>query len=123
MPKHFPADSVGIITPQKQRFEQPLDLDSGRTLDRFELVYETYGVLNSQRSNAILICHALSSDHHAAGSEVLPPRFISKPVTTMHIGTVVTDWVGRLSRSATGRRWNAEAGIEDFEVRVGVPAA
>ena len=67
MPETIPADSVGIVTPQKQVFTEPLALDCGRSLETYELVYETYGTLNAARSNAILICHALSSDHHAAG--------------------------------------------------------
>ena len=57
----------GIVTPQTAHIDQPLTLDCGRTLDQHELVYETYGELNAEASNAILICHALSGDHHAAG--------------------------------------------------------
>ncbi len=67
MPESFPADSVGLVTPQTLHFDQPLELDSGRTLPAYDLVYETYGELNAARSNAVLICHALSGDHHAAG--------------------------------------------------------
>lgn len=67
MSNPFPADSVGLVQPQKVSFKQPISLISGRTLPEYELVYETYGELNSARSNAILICHALSGDHHAAG--------------------------------------------------------
>ncbi len=63
----FPPDSVGLVTPRMLRFDEPLPLDCGRTLPGFELIYETYGALNADRSNAILICHALSGDHHAAG--------------------------------------------------------
>jgi homoserine O-acetyltransferase len=63
----FPADSVGLVTPQKLAIEQALALDCGRSLPRFDLMVETYGRLNAQKSNAILICHALSADHHAAG--------------------------------------------------------
>lgn len=59
--------SVGVVTPQKLVFEEPLALDCGRTLPRFELMVETYGRLNADASNAVLICHALSGDHHAAG--------------------------------------------------------
>ncbi len=67
MPDTFPADSVGLVTPQTLHFDQSLGLVSGRTLPTYDLVYETYGELNAARSNAILICHALSGDHHAAG--------------------------------------------------------
>jgi homoserine O-acetyltransferase/O-succinyltransferase len=59
--------SVGIVTPQKIAIEQALALDCGRTLPRHELMVETYGRLNADASNALLICHALSGDHHAAG--------------------------------------------------------
>ncbi len=59
--------SVGIVTSQKIRFDNPLHLKSGATLDSYELVYETYGELNEDKSNAVLVCHALSSNHHAAG--------------------------------------------------------
>ena len=63
----FPADSVGLVTPQRQTFTEPLQLACGRSLSQYELVYETYGQLNASRSNAVLICHALSGHHHAAG--------------------------------------------------------
>ena len=59
--------SVGIITPQLAHFSEPLALACGRELADYQLVYETYGELNAQRSNAVLICHALSGHHHAAG--------------------------------------------------------
>ena len=59
--------SVGLVQPATARFDEPLPLACGRALPAYELVYETYGVLNEQRSNAVLICHALSGNHHAAG--------------------------------------------------------
>ena len=62
-----PADSVGLVTQHKAVFEEPLPLDCGRELPGYELVYETYGELNRERTNAILVCHALSGNHHAAG--------------------------------------------------------
>lgn len=61
------SHSVGIVSPQVARFAEPLALACGRELDNYELVYETYGELNPGRSNAVLICHALSGHHHAAG--------------------------------------------------------
>ena len=60
-------NSVGIVKPQKFHFDSPLNLRSGKVLPNFDLVFETYGELNANRSNAILVCHALSGDHHAAG--------------------------------------------------------
>ena len=59
--------SVGIVVPDTFRFESEFGLQCGRALDGFELVFETYGKLNAARSNAVLICHALSGNHHAAG--------------------------------------------------------
>lgn len=61
------GDSVGLVTPQEYLHDAPLALQCGVTLPGYRLVYETYGDLNAQRSNAILICHALSGTHHAAG--------------------------------------------------------
>ena len=74
MPDTLPPDSVGLVTPQKMVFDEPLALDCGRTLPSYELVYETYGELNADRSNAVLICHALSGNHHAAGYHSLDDR-------------------------------------------------
>lgn len=62
-----PADSVGLVAPQIQTFEQPLKLASGSVLESWQLMVETYGELNADASNAVLICHALSGNHHAAG--------------------------------------------------------
>ncbi|HEU4854312.1 MAG TPA: alpha/beta fold hydrolase, partial [Nitrosospira sp.] len=61
------SNSVGIVSPQSARFDAPLHLKSGAVLDNYELVYETYGELNAAKSNAVLICHALSGNHHVAG--------------------------------------------------------
>jgi homoserine O-acetyltransferase len=68
------SDSVGLVTPKTLQFEEPLTLDCGQTLPRYELIYETYGALNAAHSNAVLICHALSGDHHAAGYHDLNDR-------------------------------------------------
>ncbi|MCC4113760.1 homoserine O-acetyltransferase [Aromatoleum toluclasticum] len=59
--------SVGVVAPQRAHFAEPLPLRSGGTLPEYELVYETYGELNADRSNAVLVCHALSGSHHVAG--------------------------------------------------------
>jgi homoserine O-acetyltransferase len=68
--------SVGIVTSQKVQFNNPLHLKSGAVLDSYELVYETYGELNEDKSNAVLICHALSSNHHVAGYYADDPKNI-----------------------------------------------
>lgn len=61
------ADSVGIVTPKTAHFNASLTLKSGGVLPAFDLTYETYGELNTEKSNAVLICHALSGTHHVAG--------------------------------------------------------
>ena len=67
MPDCIPDDSVGMVSPQTLHIDTPITLEGGRTLPVYDLVFETYGELNQDASNAILICHALSGDHHVAG--------------------------------------------------------
>ncbi len=74
MPEVIPADSVGLVEPKTIQFTQPLVLSSGAVLDNYELVVETYGTLNASGSNAVLICHALSGHHHAAGYHRMDDR-------------------------------------------------
>jgi homoserine O-acetyltransferase/O-succinyltransferase len=57
-----------IVTPQSMQFPDPLALRSGASIRGYSLAYETYGTLNADRSNAVLICHALNASHHVAGS-------------------------------------------------------
>jgi homoserine O-acetyltransferase len=59
--------SIGIVSPQAMHFSEPLPLQSGAALADYTLVYETYGKLNADRSNAVLVCHALNASHHVAG--------------------------------------------------------
>ena len=70
----FDSRSVGAVSPQKAGFLEPLILKAGKTLASYELVYETYGALNAERSNAILVCHALSGSHHVAGFYAEDPK-------------------------------------------------
>jgi len=56
-----------IATPQSKHFATPLDLQSGATIRDYSLTFETYGTLNAERSNAVLVCHALNASHHVAG--------------------------------------------------------
>ncbi|MDD4929596.1 MAG: homoserine O-acetyltransferase [Gallionella sp.] len=68
------GNSVGIVTAQRAIFDTPLVFRSGAVLSHYELVYETYGTLNADKSNAILICHALSGHHHVAGVYADEPK-------------------------------------------------
>jgi homoserine O-acetyltransferase/O-succinyltransferase len=60
--------SVGRVIPQQMHFSEPLPLQSGAVLADYALSYETYGTLNAERSNAVLVCHALNASHHVAGT-------------------------------------------------------
>lgn len=59
--------SAGLVRPQIFHCAESLPLKSGAVLSEFSLVYETYGTLNADASNAVLVCHALSGNHHVAG--------------------------------------------------------
>jgi homoserine O-acetyltransferase len=64
---HLAPGEVGIVAPHDFVYSKPFTFKSGQTLSGFTLRYETYGTLNATRDNAVLICHALSGDHHCAG--------------------------------------------------------
>ena len=66
--------SVGVVTPQLFRFDSPLQLSSGASIDGYSLMCETYGELNAGCSNAVLICHALNASHHVAGVHADDPN-------------------------------------------------
>ena len=68
------SNNIGIVSAQSAIFDTPLEFRSGAVLPRYELVYETYGQLNEDKSNAILVCHALSGNHHIAGYYADAPR-------------------------------------------------
>ena len=119
------SQSVGIVTPQVAYFDEPLQLTCGRDLPSYELVYETYGALNTQRSNGVLICHALSGNHHAAGyhstdtkkagwwDECIGP---GKPIDTNHFFVVSLNNLGGCHGStgpntinpSTGKVWGPD---------------
>ena len=63
-----------IATPQTMHFPDALPLQSGKHLRDYTLAYETYGTLNADRSNAILVCHALNASHHVAGVYAGQPK-------------------------------------------------
>ncbi|MEO7494880.1 MAG: homoserine O-acetyltransferase, partial [Massilia sp.] len=58
------------------QFAEPLQLQSGARLADYTLVYETYGTLNADKSNAVLVCHALNASHHVAGVYADDPKKI-----------------------------------------------
>ena len=66
--------SVGIVTPQAYRFTEPLLLQSGVSITDYTLMVETYGTLNADKSNAVLVCHALNASHHVAGYYADQPK-------------------------------------------------
>ncbi|RZL36109.1 MAG: homoserine O-acetyltransferase [Rubrivivax sp.] len=65
---------VGDVSPQTFHFDQPLPLRSGASLPAYDLTVETYGQLNAERSNAVLVCHALNASHHVAGTYAGQPK-------------------------------------------------
>ena len=72
----LPGISVGVVTAQRMHFSEPLQMSNGTAFSDYELVFETYGTLNEQRSNAVLICHALNASHHVAGISPKNPKDI-----------------------------------------------
>lgn len=75
MTQTFAEDSVGLVSPQIMSFDKPLNLACGKELAaNYQIIYETYGSLNAEHSNAVLICHALSGHHHAAGYHSLEDK-------------------------------------------------
>ncbi|MFM8467925.1 MAG: homoserine O-acetyltransferase [Oxalobacteraceae bacterium] len=66
--------SLGNVKPQAMHFAEPLPLQSGAALSDYTLVYETYGTLNADCSNAVLVCHALNASHHVAGTYEGQPK-------------------------------------------------
>jgi homoserine O-acetyltransferase len=63
-----------FATPQSLYFEVPLALQSGSSIRAYTLAYETYGQLNTEKSNAVLVCHALNASHHVAGEYEGQPK-------------------------------------------------
>ncbi|MEY4724118.1 MAG: hypothetical protein RLZZ166_968 [Pseudomonadota bacterium] len=70
------TSSVGAVSAASLSFAEPLSLASGQSISDYSLCYETYGALNADRSNAVLICHALNASHHVAGYRAEDPKDI-----------------------------------------------
>ena len=127
-----PPGSVGIVTPQKAQFAEPLLLKSGATLPGFELAFETYGALNAARSNAVLVCHALNAAHHVAGTYADDPENVGwwdnmvgpgKPLDTNRFFVVGVNNLGGCHGStgpkslnpATGKPWGGDFPVVTVE--------
>ena len=65
--RHLAPGDVGLVAPRDFIHREPFTFKSGQTLPGFTLRYETYGTLSATRDNAVVVCHALSGDHHCAG--------------------------------------------------------
>jgi len=113
------SNSIGIVSAQRATFDTPLVFRSGAVLPRYELVYETYGTLNADKSNAILVCHALSGHHHVAGYYADDPHNIGwwdtmigpgKPVDTDKFFVVGLNNLGGCHGSTGPSTINSETG-------------
>ncbi len=111
--------TVGVVSPQRVVITTPLQLDCGRSLPSHELMVETYGQLNAAKSNAVLICHALSGDHHAAGSHSADDKKTGwwdncigpgKPIDTDHFFVVSLNNLGGCKGSTGPNTINPETG-------------
>lgn len=124
--------SIGVVSPRKAQFDQPIRLRSGAQIDKYELAYETYGRLNAGHNNAVLVCHALNASHHVAGiysddagnigwwDNLIGP---GKPVDTNHFFVVGVNNLGGCHGStgpasvnpASGRPWGADFPVVTVE--------
>jgi homoserine O-acetyltransferase/O-succinyltransferase len=128
MPEFLPEDSVGIVSPQRFHFDEPLTLRSGKVIKSYDLMVETYGELNADKSNAILICPALSGDHHAAGYHSMADKKPGwwdvcigpgKPIDTRHFFVVSLNNLGGCAGSTGPGSINPDTGTwygPDFPV-------
>ena len=126
------STSVGIVAPQTARFTEPVALKGGAVVDEYELVYETYGTLNPERSNAVLVCHALNAAHHVAGHYADDPQNIGwwdnmigpgKPLDTDRFFVIGVNNLGGCHGSTgpksvnpkTGKPWGADFPVVTVE--------
>ena len=124
--------SLGHVLPQTAHFSDPLPLQSGASLAAYDLVYETYGELNAERNNAVLVCHALNASHHVAGTYAGQERSEGwwdnlvgpgKPLDTRHFFVIGVNNLGSCFGStgptdvnpATGKTWGADFPVVTVE--------
>jgi len=128
---HDPT-SVGAVTAQMAHFDAPIRLRSGASLPAYDIAYETYGELNAQKSNAVLVCHALNASHHVAGYYANDQSNVGwwdnlvgpgKPLDTRRFFVVGTNYLGSCFGStgpastnpATGKPWGADFPVVTVE--------
>lgn len=113
------SNSIGVVSAQRAHFDSPFTFKSGAVLPRYDLVYETYGTLNADKSNAILVCHALSGHHHVAGYYTDDPNNVGwwdtmigpgKPVDTNKFFVVGLNNLGGCHGSTGPSSINPETG-------------
>ena len=124
--------SAGVVSARSAKFTEPLRLKSGAVMDAYELVYETYGRLNADRSNAVLVCHALNAAHHVAGHYADDPNNVGwwdnmigsgKPVDTDRFFVIGVNNLGGCHGSTgpqsinpkTGKPWGADFPVVTVE--------
>ena len=137
------AGSAGFSEPKRFTLEHPPALLSGRVLDGVEVVYETYGRLADDGSNAVLICHALSGDAHVAGWRPGDDPITARPgwwdqmvgpgkaIDTDRLFVICSNVLGGCSGTtgpasiepATGRPWGLRFPMITVEDMVDVQAA
>ena len=132
MSKH--PESIGTVVAQRAHFDSPLQLKSGAVLPAYDLAFETYGTLNAAKTNAVLVCHALSGSHRVAGMYEDNPDTLGwwdnlvgpgKPLDTDKFFVIGVNNLGGCYGStgpvsinpATGKRYGADfpvATVEDW---------
>src|SRR5258708_4933144 len=98
--------------------DRPLKLDAGVELSSFQIAYQTYGTLNPQRSNAVLICHALTGDQHVANVHPLTQKTgwwetlvgSGRPVDTERYFVICANVVGACMGTTGPASTNPETG-------------
>ena len=124
--------SAGVVSARSAKFTEPLRLKSGAVMDAYELVYETYGRLNADCSNAVLVCHALNAAHHVAGHYADDPSNVGwwdnmigpgKPLDTDRFFVIGMNNLGGCHGSTgpqsanpkTGKPWGADFPVVTVE--------
>jgi homoserine O-acetyltransferase len=135
----LPDNGVGLVAPKTAHFAEPLKLRSGAVLSDYQLMYETYGELNAERSNAVLVCHALNAAHHVAGWYADDPKSIGwwdnmvgpgKPLDTERFFVIGVNNIGGCHGStgptsndpATGKPYGAKFPVVTVDDWVGAQA-